>query len=507
MYLSEVFNGIQKLAKVYTTNSLESMRMGSIDQSIGPHERESYRKAYEKAMKATRASGSNPTGTSASAAAPKPTAAPGSTTPPPTPPPRTTPPPTPPPRTAPPPTAGAPPRPTTTGVGNAGFGPTAPTPAASGVNPFSWKQVGSGSWKQIGKVGLKGNLRGAAINIGADYAIPKFKGDGFLAGMGNEFREAAIAAGSGAASAAAVSGGALALPGLVSGLGWHALGKTIDAGVAVHDASKMNQEVNEMRARVQKMTGKTPGQVLEEGKRLRALARSSAPSTPPSIPQESKMPREAIPANAIVPAPVSTPVAQESRPIPLRPAPVSTPVAQESRPIPLRPVKTVEPLTTNGITGALNGPSSEVNNQILESPQWAAAEVATGKLNDINTELTSEIAARKPQSAPSTAPKSIAVSTPPQVTPPTPIVAPPSTPVATPATPVAPKSTNITPPVQIANTQGPDNAFLSKVMGSYNRSSALDKRKADAIRKIYKPGMTANQIYADKGYISASRRK
>ncbi len=62
-------------------------------------------------------------------------------------------------------------------------------------------------------------------------------------------------------------------------------------------------------------------------------------------------------------------------------------------------------------------------------------------------------------------------------------------------------------PVQPANTQGPDDAFLKKVMGSYNSSSALDKRKADAIRKIYKPGMSAKEIYADKGYIAASRRQ
>jgi len=54
---------------------------------------------------------------------------------------------------------------------------------------------------------------------------------------------------------------------------------------------------------------------------------------------------------------------------------------------------------------------------------------------------------------------------------------------------------------------GPDDAFLKKVMGSYNSKSSLDQRKADAIRKVYKPGMTANQIYADKGYIAASRRK
>lgn len=61
-------------------------------------------------------------------------------------------------------------------------------------------------------------------------------------------------------------------------------------------------------------------------------------------------------------------------------------------------------------------------------------------------------------------------------------------------------------PVQAANAQGPDDAFLKKVMGSYNSSSALDNRKADAIRKAYKPGMSAKEIYADKGYIAASRR-
>lgn len=61
-------------------------------------------------------------------------------------------------------------------------------------------------------------------------------------------------------------------------------------------------------------------------------------------------------------------------------------------------------------------------------------------------------------------------------------------------------------PVQAGNAQGPDDAFLKKVMGSYNSKSSLDQRKADAIRKIYRPGMNANEIYADKGYIAASRR-
>ena len=72
-----------------------------------------------------------------------------------------------------------------------------------------------------------------------------------------------------------------------------------------------------------------------------------------------------------------------------------------------------KPLTTNGITGALNGPSSEVNNQVLASPQWAAAEKATSKLNAVRDGLMSEIAARKAQPA--------AVTTPPPATTPKPM--------------------------------------------------------------------------------------
>jgi len=49
---------------------------------------------------------------------------------------------------------------------------------------------------------------------------------------------------------------------------------------------------------------------------------------------------------------------------------------------------------------------------------------------------------------------------------------------------------------------GPDDAFLKTTMGSYDPNSSKDRQKADAIRKIWKPGMTSNQVYADKGYSS-----
>jgi len=54
---------------------------------------------------------------------------------------------------------------------------------------------------------------------------------------------------------------------------------------------------------------------------------------------------------------------------------------------------------------------------------------------------------------------------------------------------------------------GPSNAYLAKIMGSYNPNSALDQRKANAIRQVYQPGMSANQIYANKGYQAASQRR
>lgn len=49
---------------------------------------------------------------------------------------------------------------------------------------------------------------------------------------------------------------------------------------------------------------------------------------------------------------------------------------------------------------------------------------------------------------------------------------------------------------------GPDNAFLTKTMGSYDPNSSRDRAKADQIRKIYQPGMTSNQVYANEGYSS-----
>ena len=48
--------------------------------------------------------------------------------------------------------------------------------------------------------------------------------------------------------------------------------------------------------------------------------------------------------------------------------------------------------------------------------------------------------------------------------------------------------------------QGPSNAFLSKVIGSYNPNSKVDQAQAARIKEMYQPGMTAKQIYADPRY-------
>jgi hypothetical protein len=77
-------------------------------------------------------------------------------------------------------------------------------------------------------------------------------------------------------------------------------------------------------------------------------------------------------------------------------------------------------------------------------------------------------------------------------------------------TPQAAPSPAVTPqaapsPAAAPQQQGPSNAYLAKVMGSYNPNSRLDQQKAQAIRAAYKPGMTANQIYSNPAYIAASR--
>ena len=53
-----------------------------------------------------------------------------------------------------------------------------------------------------------------------------------------------------------------------------------------------------------------------------------------------------------------------------------------------------------------------------------------------------------------------------------------------------------------SSVSGPSNAYLSKVMGSYDPNSRLDRQKADRVRQMYSPGMNANQIYRDSQYNS-----
>ena len=58
-----------------------------------------------------------------------------------------------------------------------------------------------------------------------------------------------------------------------------------------------------------------------------------------------------------------------------------------------------------------------------------------------------------------------------------------------------------------AYSQGPlDTARLRKIMGSYDPKSRLDRAKAEAIAKMYRPGMRPQEIYNDPGYQAASRR-
>ena len=46
LYLSEVFNGIQKLARSYSREAIESLRRGSTDPGITPGERKAYARDF-----------------------------------------------------------------------------------------------------------------------------------------------------------------------------------------------------------------------------------------------------------------------------------------------------------------------------------------------------------------------------------------------------------------------------------------------------------------------------
>jgi hypothetical protein len=62
----------------------------------------------------------------------------------------------------------------------------------------------------------------------------------------------------------------------------------------------------------------------------------------------------------------------------------------------------------------------------------------------------------------------------------------------------------------MSGPSGPSDEFLAKTMGVKGpgalnlEKSSLNRRKADAIRKIYQPGMTSNDIYAHPDYKSIS---
>jgi hypothetical protein len=79
-----------------------------------------------------------------------------------------------------------------------------------------------------------------------------------------------------------------------------------------------------------------------------------------------------------------------------------------------------------------------------------------------------------------------------------------SSPIARP-TPITPSPAAISSlassPAAIQTADGPSNAQLAKIMGSYDPRSRLDQAKAQKIRELYSQGVTSpNAIYADKGY-------
>jgi hypothetical protein len=66
-------------------------------------------------------------------------------------------------------------------------------------------------------------------------------------------------------------------------------------------------------------------------------------------------------------------------------------------------------------------------------------------------------------------------------------------PAAAPAAPAA--------PAQAAAPAGPSDAFLKKIMGSYNPNSKVDQAQADRVRQLYAQGKTtAKDIYASPEY-------
>jgi hypothetical protein len=76
---------------------------------------------------------------------------------------------------------------------------------------------------------------------------------------------------------------------------------------------------------------------------------------------------------------------------------------------------------------------------------------------------------------------------------------------------VAPTDINVVAddPPPIMQPQGPSDAWLANAMGSYNPNSPFDQGKAEAARQAWvrnNGNLTPNQLYADAGYIQASRR-
>jgi len=284
LYLSEVFNGIQKLARSYSREAIESLRRGSTDPGITPGEREAYARAYAKATRAT--------GAAANGAPPRPTAA------------------TPPPRTAPPPTAGAPPRPTATGVGNAGVGTAAnqAARAVSSAKPSLWSRLNPLSTMKT----LKGGLIGEGVNLAADAVIPKFKDDSYLGQVGNELRDFALETGSGAVGSGAVSGGAAAIPGAVWGAGQNAVGKIWRTGAGLNELFNPYSELNTSSRDTERISKDMAQRFSQRNNKVAPVIN---PTTSTPIPISPAAPN---------PAPVSpevTPVSPQSTPV------VSTPVS------------------------------------------------------------------------------------------------------------------------------------------------------------------------------------
>ena len=155
--------------------------------------------------------------------------------------------------------------------------------------------------------GFKGVGAGLVATTGLDAITPEFSNDSYLGQVGNELRSFGVNTTGAAAGAAAVTGGAAALPGAIQGAAFDVGNKLWRAGKGLNELFNPYSELNTSRRDTERIS-KDMAQRFSQRNNKGAPARTPVPITPATTPVAASVPPPPVPpqTQTVAPSPPTT---------------------------------------------------------------------------------------------------------------------------------------------------------------------------------------------------------